>query len=54
MRHDTFETIRHAILPFVDAAVEYAFALLGSTLATRRLFPVTLLHDMIRTSEMYE
>lgn len=43
----------HAILPFVDAATEYAFPLLGSTLAARRLFPITPDRAVIRTSESY-
>jgi hypothetical protein len=54
IRHDMCEIIGHAILPLVDAGVEYAFTLLGSTLTACRLFPVTLLHDIIRTSGMYE
>jgi hypothetical protein len=43
----------HAIHTFVDAATEYASPLLGSVLAARRLFPITLNRAVVRRSESY-
>jgi hypothetical protein len=51
VRRDTCGTIRYPLLPLVDATIEYAFSLLGRTLTTCRLFPITLHHVTIRTFE---
>jgi hypothetical protein len=40
--HSTRGYIHRVILPLVEAAVEYASALLGNTLTTSRLMPITL------------
>ena len=53
IRQSICNTSRHNILPSVDAAIENAPSLLGSTLTTCRLFTITLHLDRIRMSGLY-
>ena len=50
----TGDTSRPDVLPLVDAGVEDALTLFGSTLTTGRLLPITLPRNMVSTSGMYK